>query len=173
MNKFNGLRHGEEKIITARSRDIPIVDSKITSLKKPLKLNTDGSMIVRNPVNLTSKSIPFSTQPFEKFGRIEIVVVSAKQPSKNVAINFDPEVIRCILLQRFARVEVTIIKTLKDLDDLAKRQPDLVFSGVKYFNFDNQSLWLNEFLDQNQIPYIGSEKKALDRESNSPGGTDA
>ena len=43
MNKFNGLRHGEEKIIAARSRDIPIVDSKITSLKKPLKLNKDGS----------------------------------------------------------------------------------------------------------------------------------
>lgn len=166
MNKFNGLRHGEEKIIAARSRDIPIVDSKITSLKKPLKLNKDGSMIVRNPVDLVSKSIPFRTQSFEKFGRIEIVVVSTKQPSKNVAINFDPEVIRCILLQRFARVEVTIIKTRKDLDDLAKRQPDLVFSGVKYFNFDNQTLWLNEFLDQNQIPYIGSEKKALDREFN-------
>jgi D-alanine-D-alanine ligase len=166
VNKFNGLRHGEEKIIAARSRDIPIVDSKITSLKKPLKLNTDGSMIVRNPVDLVSKSIPFRTQSFEKFGHIEIVVVSTKQPSKNVAINFDPEVIRCILLQRFARVEVTIIKTRKDLDDLAKRQPDLVFSGVKYFNFDNQTLWLNEFLDQNQIPYIGSEKKALDREFN-------
>lgn len=166
MNKFNGLRHDEKKIIAAQSRDIPIVASKITSLKKPLKLNTDGSMTVHNPVNLVSKSIPFRTPSFEKFGRIEIVVVSTKQPSKNVAINFDPEVIRCILLQRFARVEVTIIKTLKDLDDLAERQPDLVFSGVKYFNFDNQTLWLNEFLDQNQIPYIGSEKKALDREFN-------
>jgi len=166
VNKFNGLRHSEEKIIAAPSRDIPIVDSKINSLKKPLKLNTDGSMIVRNPVNLVSKSILFRTQSFEKFGYIEIVVVSTKQPSKNVAINFDPEVIKCILLQRFARVEVTIIKTHKDLDDLAKRQPDLVFSGVKYFNFDNQTLWLNEFLDQNQIPYIGSEKKALDREFN-------
>ena len=166
MKKFTGLRHGEKNIIAVQSRDLPIVDSKITPLPKPQQLNQNDAMSVYNPVSLISRSIPFRTQPCESFGRIEIVVVSTKQPSRNVAINFDPKVIRSILLQRFAKVDVTVINTRKDLDDLAKRQPDLVFSGVKYFNFHDQTLWLNEFLDQNQIPYIGSTKKALDCEFN-------
>ena len=53
----------------------------------------------------------------------------------------------------------------KDLDRLLKRRPDLVFSGVKYFNFDNKKVWLNDCLEAYDIPYIASSRAALDNES--------
>ena len=52
------------------------------------------------------------------------------------------------------------------LSQISKRKPDLVFSGVKYFEFDGNQIWLNDFLDLNKICYIGSNRAALDREHN-------
>ena len=49
--------------------------------------------------------------------------------------------------------------------DRVKRKPDLVFSGVKYFLFNNQKIWLNDYLEMFGIPYIASSKAALDNES--------
>ena len=48
---------------------------------------------------------------------------------------------------------------------MLKRKPDLVFSGVKYFNFNNKKVWLNDCLETYDIPYIASSKAALDNES--------
>ena len=48
---------------------------------------------------------------------------------------------------------------------MVKRKPDLVFSGVKYFNFNKKKLWLNDYLEVYDIPYIASNKAALDNES--------
>ena len=36
--------------------------------------------------------------------------------------------------------------------------------GVKYFNFENRKLWLNDYLDQHGIAYVASNKAALDGE---------
>ena len=41
----------------------------------------------------------------------------------------------------------------------------MVFSGVKYFNFNNKKVWLNDCLEANDIPYIASSRTALDNES--------
>ena len=57
------------------------------------------------------------------------------------------------------------INNKKDLDRLLKRKPDLVFSGVKYFNFNNEKVWLNDCLEAYDIPYIASSRAALDNES--------
>ena len=48
---------------------------------------------------------------------------------------------------------------------MLKRKPDLVFSGVKYFNFNGKKVWLNDCLEANGIPYIASSRTALDNES--------
>ena len=71
-----------------------------------------------------------------------------------------------ILSKRYANVAITEIACKKDLKKLVKKKPDLVFSGVKYFNFDSEKIWLNDYLEQYNIPYIASSKTALDNESN-------
>lgn len=99
---------------------------------------------------------------------IEIVI--APHPAdiaahrKNVAIELDEALVRKILSDRFQHVTVTPIRTRRDLEQMAIRRPDLVFSGVKYFTFDGEDLWLNDFLDLHGIPYIASGKSALDNE---------
>jgi len=40
-----------------------------------------------------------------------------------------------------------------------------VFSGVKYFLFGKEKIWLNDYLEIYDIPYIASSKSALDNES--------
>ena len=100
---------------------------------------------------------------------IEIVVVT--NPGKknshqdNVGIIIEEARILKILSKRYKKVVVTKIINKKDLDNLLKRKPDLVFSGVKYFNFNNKKLWLNDYLESYNIPYIASSKAALDNES--------
>jgi D-alanine-D-alanine ligase len=100
---------------------------------------------------------------------IEIVVVP--NPGKknthqdNVGIIIEEKKILKILSKRYKKVSITKIKNKKDLDCLVKRKPDLVFSGVKYFNFNKKKLWLNDYLEVYDIPYIASNKAALDNES--------
>ena len=42
----------------------------------------------------------------------------------------------------------------------------MVFSGVKYFHFNNKKIWLNDYLELNDILYIASNKSSLLKESN-------
>ena len=83
----------------------------------------------------------------------------------NVGIIIEENKILRILAKRYAHVSVTEIKCKKDLDKLLKRKPDLVFSGVKYFNFNREKIWLNDCLESYEIPYIASGRAALDNES--------
>jgi len=50
------------------------------------------------------------------------------------------------------------------LKALAARKPDLVFSGVKYFHFNGEEIWLNDYLDSHGIAYIASNRSALNTE---------
>ena len=100
---------------------------------------------------------------------IEILVVP--NPGKknshqdNVGIIIEEKKILKILSKRYKNVLITKINTKKDLNNLVKRKPDLVFSGVKYFKFNKTKLWLNDFLENYNIPYIASSKTALENES--------
>lgn len=99
---------------------------------------------------------------------IEIVIASkfanTLVQQKNVAIQFDEELILEIISSHYQNTTVTEIKTLNDLKELAARKPDLVFSGVKYFHFDGTEIWLNDYLDSHHIAYIASNRKALNTE---------
>ena len=101
--------------------------------------------------------------------KIEIVTVKKLKKNtfqKNIGIKLDEKLILSILLRHYENVVITQINSLDDLDKLAKRNPDLVFSGVKHFNFDDHELWLNDYLDKHNILYIASARKALDGEYN-------
>ena len=98
---------------------------------------------------------------------IEILIVprvAGRAHQKNVAINIDPQLIQRVLSKFFTSVQVTEISSIECLDKLVARKPDLVFSGVKYFTFGANQIWLNDILDRENIPYIGSGRRALENE---------
>jgi D-alanine-D-alanine ligase len=101
--------------------------------------------------------------------KIEIVVVpnlgELNSHQDNVGIILEEKKIQRILSKRYKYVLITEINSIDDLEQLVKRKPDLVFSGVKYFYFNNKKIWLNDYLEIFSIPYIASSKAALDNES--------
>ena len=115
--------------------------------------------------------LPFRKNIFQiKINKsIEIVIVhnpgERNFHQDNVGIILEENKILKILSKRYIDVSITKIDNKKDLDRLLKRKPDLVFSGVKYFNFNGKKVWLNDCLEANGIPYIASSRTALDNES--------
>ena len=109
---------------------------------------------------------------FSKLIKRSIEIVTVPKPEDlntnqaNVGIILDEKLIFKILSEHYTEVLITEIKTKKDLTKLAARKPDLVFSGVKYFHFNNKKIWLNDYLELNDILYIGSNKSSLLKESN-------
>ena len=101
--------------------------------------------------------------------KIEIVVVpnfgEINSHQDNVGIILEEKEILKILSKRYKDVKITEINCEEDLEQLVKRKPDLVFSGVKYFLFNSKKIWLNDYLEIFAIPYIASSKTALDNES--------
>ena len=100
---------------------------------------------------------------------IEIVIVpnlgEVNSHQDNVGIILEERKILQILSKRYNNVSITKINSEKDLEALVRRKPDLVFSGVKYFFFKDKNIWLNDYLEMFEIPYIASSKAALDNES--------
>ena len=119
------------------------------------------------PTNLHLKTNTILPNKINK--KIEIVTVpkllDVTENQKNVGIILDEKIILHILSKRYQNVLITEINTEKDLEKLALRNPDLVFSGVKYFDFYNKTIWLNDYLENYGINYIASNKSALDNES--------
>jgi len=102
--------------------------------------------------------------------KIEIVIVpnfgEVNAHQDNVGIILEEKKILKILSKRYKNVLITEINCERDLEKLVVRKPDLVFSGVKYFFFNDRKIWLNDYLEMFDIPYIASSKIALDNESN-------
>ena len=101
--------------------------------------------------------------------KIEIVIVpnfgEVNSHQDNVGIILEEKKILKILSKRYKNVLISEINCEQDLEKLVARKPDLVFSGVKYFFFNNRKIWLNDYLEMFDIPYIASSKTALDNES--------
>ena len=127
--------------------------------------------ITESRIKKTGVVLPFRKNIFQiKINKsIEIVIVHNPGEKNfhqdNVGIILEENKILKILSKRYTDVSITKIDNKKDLDRLLKRKPDLVFSGVKYFNFDNKKVWLNDCLETYDIPYIASSRIALDNES--------
>jgi D-alanine-D-alanine ligase len=132
-------------------------------------------MIIKDITEIKSKRtgviMPFKKNVFQiKINKsIEIVIVHNPGDKNfhqdNVGIILEEETILKILSKRYTDVSITKINNKTDLNRLLKRKPDLVFSGVKYFNFNSKKVWLNDCLEEYDIPYIASSRNALDNES--------
>ena len=127
--------------------------------------------ITEHKAKKTGVVLPFRKNIFQiKINKsIEIVIIHNPGEKNfhqdNVGIILEENKILKILSKRYTDVLITKINNKKDLDKLLKRKPDLVFSGVKYFNFNNEKIWLNDCLEAYDIPYIASGRTALDNES--------
>ena len=132
-------------------------------------------MIIENTAKFKERKtgvvLPFKKNIFQIKVNKSIEIVIVHNPGKknfhqdNVGIILEENKILKILSKRYTKVSITKIKNKKDLEKLLKRKPDLVFSGVKYFNFNSKKVWLNDCLEIYDIPYIASSKAALDNES--------
>lgn len=77
-----------------------------------------------------------------------------------------------VLKNHFTEVGATVIKKKADLENLIKKKPDLVFSGVKYVSFTEDSkrreshgkIWMSEYLESKGINYTASKASALKSE---------
>ena len=129
--------------------------------------------ITKEEISSIGKILPLRKNnilPIKITKTIEIVIVpnfgEANSHQDNVGIILEEKKILKILSKRYRNVVITEINCEKDLEKLVIRKPDLVFSGVKYFFFRNRKIWLNDYLEMFDIPYIASSKAALDNESN-------
>lgn len=114
----------------------------------------------------TPLTIPIASEKINK--TVEIITIAPLLDSRanhlNIGIELDEHLICKILSEVYQHVRITEINSQADLAGLATRHPDLVFSGVKYFDVDGQQIWLNDYLDQHGIAYMASNRKALDGE---------
>lgn len=73
------------------------------------------------------------------------------------------------LKEKYAHVNFNIIRTKSDLEEIVHRQPDLVFSGIKYVVFHEHEItkdlenkiWISEYMDIAGINYTGSGREAI------------
>jgi D-alanine-D-alanine ligase len=128
--------------------------------------------ITKKPISVATAVLPFKKKnvvPIKINKSIEIVVVpnygEINSHQDNVGIILEEKNILKILSKRYKSVSITEINSEEDLKALVQRKPDLVFSGVKYFSFNNVDIWLNDYLEMFEIPYIASSKAALNNES--------
>ena len=127
--------------------------------------------ITEQKIKKTGIVLPFKKNIFQIKINKSIEIVAVPNPGKknshqdNVGIILETDKILNILLKRYMKVSITEINNRKDLDELLKRKPDLVFSGVKYFIFNKEKVWLNDCLEMYDIPYIASNRTALNNES--------
>ena len=132
-------------------------------------------MIIKDFIEQKTKKtgvvLPFDKNIFQIKINKSIEIVTVHNPGEknfhqdNVGIILEENKILKILSKRYAEVSITEVNNRKDLDELLKRKPDLVFSGVKYFIFNKKKVWLNDCLEIHGIPYIASSRAALDNES--------
>ena len=133
---------------------------------KQIHPNTKKFDVLDNVVTVNFENFQNQTKPKEKQS-IEILTVpnpGGQKNQKNVAITINTKLIQNILSKVYSKVCISEITTPRCLEKLAKRKPDLVFSGVKYFEFNGAHIWLNDFLELHNICYIGSNHAALDCE---------
>ena len=100
--------------------------------------------ITKKPISATATILSFKkgdVVPIKINKSIEIVVVpnlgDLNAHQDNVGIILEEEKILKILSKRYKNVSITKVNSEEDLEKMVIRKPDLVFSGVKYFYFNN------------------------------------
>jgi D-alanine-D-alanine ligase len=101
-----------------------------------------------------------------------IQIVRSAKPWLNSMSRASSDAILAVLSKHYARVGVTIVNDLSDLEALVALQPDLIFLGMKFVPVDSSldrqapKVWLADYLDEHNIAYTGSSQKAHELELN-------
>lgn len=76
------------------------------------------------------------------------------------------------LKKHYARVEVTYVNKVSDIELVVSKSPDLVFLGIKNMPLailghkNPDKIWISDYLDQNGINYTGSTREAIELDHN-------
>ncbi|MEN8904417.1 MAG: hypothetical protein ABF289_00500 [Clostridiales bacterium] len=68
------------------------------------------------------------------------------------------------LSKEYSYVNFNIVRNEGDLENIASRKPDLIFTGIKYVVFDKikkHKIWISDFMEKANINYTGSGKEAI------------
>ena len=124
--------------------------------------------IRKKPISVAAAVLPFkkgNVVPIKINKSIEIVIVpnlgEINSHQDNVGIILEEKNVLKILSKRYKSVSITEINSEEDLEALVKRKPDLVFSGVKYFFFNNRHIWLNDYLEMLKFHILHQVKQLL------------
>lgn len=121
--------------------------------------------MIKQQINIQETPEIIVHKPFEKTNKyIEIVTIPTSTKKIAVGIDLNAELILEILSKNYEKVCITIIKNEDDLKTLVDKKPDLVFSGIKYFEFKKEKIWLSDCLKNHNIDYISSNKNAFENE---------
>ncbi len=97
-----------------------------------------------------------------------IEIVGSTNPRLNAMAADSRLTVATTLRKQYARVGITIVNNMKDLEALVAKKPDLVVLGMKLILLDptksyddSPKLWLSAYLDENDIAYTGSDTDAL------------
>jgi len=104
-----------------------------------------------------------------------IEIVGSSNPRLNAMAEDAQETLRTVLSEVYAKVGVTIVDDLEDLQYLVAKKPDVVVLGMKLIlldpekGYDNsRKIWLSDYLAENGISYTGSTTGALELEFDKP-----
>ena len=75
-----------------------------------------------------------------------------------------------VLERHYTDVQITAVNNYADLESIASRQPDLVFTGMKYIPgaTPGTKVWISEFLDIHGLEHTGSSFAAIEYEQSKP-----
>jgi D-alanine-D-alanine ligase len=97
-----------------------------------------------------------------------IEIVGSANPRLNAMAPSSRLSIAATLRKRYAKVGISIVNNIDDLDALVAKKPDLVVLGIKLVllepakSYDeSKKVWLASYLDEHGIAYTGSDATAL------------
>ena len=99
-----------------------------------------------------------------------IEIVRSTKPWLSSMSRVSSDAILAVLSKHYARVGVTVVNDLADLERLVALRPDLVFLGMKFVpggpapDRHSPKVWLADYLDGHGIAYTGSDQGAHELE---------
>jgi D-alanine-D-alanine ligase len=114
----------------------------------------------------TNARVPRTISVRKKLKYIEIV--ASDNPRLNALSRESQLSVAKVLRKHYAKVEITIIDTVKDLENLVSKKPDLVILGMKLILLEpakgydaSPKIWLSHYLMTHNINFTGSNTDAL------------
>lgn len=102
-----------------------------------------------------------------------IEIVSSTLPGLSSMGKISRDGAKKALEKYYAKVDITIINTLADLQIMVARRPDLVFLGMTFLPVnpelgwqDPEKIWLSDYLERHDIAHTGSNQAASTLERN-------